>query len=112
MDKYESRAKALLSGLESLLRTIKERMERGIWSLEPKPDSENDAPYRDMLLDIQLLFYCYDPQIPLYAEALALNKRIEDIKNNEEDYARYEDFQELKYVLGKFLDVLAFRQQP
>ena len=112
MDKFESRAKALHSGIESALRTIKECMARDESDFILKPSTENNVIYKDYLLEIQLLFYCYDPQIPLYAEVLALNKRVAEFEDDSENYARYDDFCRLKYLLGKFLNVLEFRQQP
>lgn len=112
MNKYESRAKALLSGIEATLRTIRECMARKGVEFIPTPDTENNAAYRDSLLDVQLLFYCYDPQIPLYAEAMSLNRRMREIEGDPEDYARYDDFNRLKYLLEKYLSVLAFRKEP
>lgn len=112
MNKYEARANALISRIESMLRAIKECQARDEPAFISIPVIDNNATYSDTLLDIQLLFYCYDPQIPLYAEALALNKRVAEVNAGKGDIARYKDFQTLQYLLGKFLNVLAFRQQP
>lgn len=111
MDKYEAKAVALRSRIASVLRAL-DGLNLRKSDFMPAPDSENNCTFLDIVLDVQLLFYCYDPGLPLYARSLALNKRVESIKSTEEDYARYEDFKDLENLIDKFLNVLEFRQQP
>ena len=100
MDKFESKARELLAEVESFL-------ERKAQGQDLRRDSHrfssavNDGFLR-LLLQIQTLFYLYDPAMPLYLRSLRLGESIE------KNYAGTE-FVEAKDLLDVFLEMLEFQ---
>lgn len=113
MDKYESKARRILARIDTQLGSFKLIKGSDEWGDSYRPYWGDEQEYRDILLDMQMLFYEYDPQMPLYAESLALNKRVRLVEDRLGEYGfGHSHFAKLKYLIKKYLQVLAFRQEP
>lgn len=71
---------------------------------------EMNLQINDVILDIQLLFYNYDVNLPLYKLAMQLNDKIERQKQPGNCYDET-DVEYLVYLINKFINVLKFRCQ-
>lgn len=101
MNKFESKAKEILSEVENIL----DKKSKGIeMSRYPGTffSATNDG-FWVMLLRIQTLLYLYDPNMPLYLRSLRIS---ESVNRN---YMGSE-FEEVKDLLEVFLEMLKFQE--
>lgn len=110
MGKFEKKANELSEHLNNCIDSFV-KMPETTFGSEYEMSEEWKPKASDLLLDIRTLFYEFDPSMPLTRE---LEKFAAKLSNKQERGFSIEksEFVGLSRLLGRFLDVLKFRQEP
>ncbi len=106
MDKFESKAKELLAEVEHILSAEKESSSSTteIYGGFKPPIGAYHFEFLSIVLRIQSLFYCTDPDMPMYRQSLELGK---DWTKG----ASLNDYELLRLMLQTYLEFLDFYQK-
>ncbi len=110
MDKFEKKANELSEQLDNCIDSFI-KLPETTFGPEYELSEEWKPRFPDLLLDIRILFYEFDPSMPLTSE---LEKFAAKFAAKQECGGSIEKFEivALSRLLGKFLDMLKFRQEP
>lgn len=68
--------------------------------------------FPNILLEIEMLLFNFDPRIPLLDEVRRLDAAVERVSKTVGDRFTYDNMNQTKHVLEMFLDSLIFRREP
>ncbi len=108
MSKFVSKGNELLDRVRSQLGLFEGREYDSVWGNDYFAPDEVTNQFPDTLLDVQTLFFCDSPQLPLYYQAIKLNERVDWVLNQGGERFSYNDFKNLEKLLLKYLEYRAF----